>query len=75
MSQIQKVLDKLGEVPGIKGVHIIASGDDDFIPEVLTRAGLPRRGYGELDTIPPRAGQPSRPAAAASIQGGPPSAD
>ena len=38
---------RLREIKGINGVHIIASGWDDFIPEVLTRAGIGRR--------PPRA--------------------
>jgi hypothetical protein len=33
----------LKEIPGIRGVHIIASGWDDFIPEVLTRAGIGER--------------------------------
>ena len=43
-----ETIQQLREIPGIRGVHIIASGDDDFIPEVLTRAGVPRRGYGDL---------------------------
>jgi methylenetetrahydrofolate reductase (NADPH) len=43
-----ETIQELRDIPGIRGVHIIASGDDDFIPEVLTRAGVPRRGYGEV---------------------------
>jgi methylenetetrahydrofolate reductase (NADPH) len=43
-----ETIQELRDIPGIKGVHIIASGDDDFIPQVLTRAGVPRRGYGEM---------------------------
>jgi methylenetetrahydrofolate reductase (NADPH) len=33
----------LRQMPGIDGVHIIASGWDDFIPEVLTRSGIGNR--------------------------------
>jgi methylenetetrahydrofolate reductase (NADPH) len=43
-----ETIQELQAIPGIRGVHIIASGDDDFIPDVLTRAGIPRRGYGEF---------------------------
>jgi methylenetetrahydrofolate reductase (NADPH) len=35
-----ETIQRLHEIPGINGVHIIASGWDDFIPEVLTRAGI-----------------------------------
>jgi methylenetetrahydrofolate reductase (NADPH) len=35
-----ETIQKLREIPGIDGVHIIASGWDDFIPEVLRRAGI-----------------------------------
>lgn len=38
-----ETIQQLKEIPGISGVHIIASGWDDFIPEVLTRAGIGRR--------------------------------
>jgi methylenetetrahydrofolate reductase (NADPH) len=38
-----ETIQRLHEIPGISGVHIIASGWDDFIPEVLTRAGIPKR--------------------------------
>jgi methylenetetrahydrofolate reductase (NADPH) len=68
-----ETIQELHDISGIKGVHIIASGDDDFIPEVLTRAGVPRRGYGEYENPveQPRAAA----AAVASMQGGKPSAD
>jgi methylenetetrahydrofolate reductase (NADPH) len=58
---------ELRDIPGIRGVHIIASGDDDFIPEVLTRAGIPRRGYGEYEASQEQAGAA---APAASAHGG-----
>jgi methylenetetrahydrofolate reductase (NADPH) len=38
-----ETIQRLHEIPGINGVHIIASGWDDFIPEVLTRAGIGNR--------------------------------
>jgi methylenetetrahydrofolate reductase (NADPH) len=38
-----ETIQRLHEIPGISGVHIIASGWDDFIPEVLTRAGIGKR--------------------------------
>jgi methylenetetrahydrofolate reductase (NADPH) len=38
-----ETIQRLREIPGINGVHIIASGWDDFIPEVLTRAGIGKR--------------------------------
>ena len=43
-----ETIQRLREIPGISGVHIIASGWDDFIPEVLTRAGIGKRE--DLDT-------------------------
>lgn len=51
-----ETIQQLRDIPGIRGVHIIASGDDDFIPEVLTRAGVPRRGYGDLAANAEQAG-------------------
>jgi hypothetical protein len=60
-----ETIQELREIAGIRGVHIIASGDDDFIPEVLTRAGIPRRGYGDLAANAEQAG-----AAAASARAG-----
>ena len=38
-----ETIQRLREISGIGGVHIIASGWDDFIPEVLTRAGIGNR--------------------------------
>jgi methylenetetrahydrofolate reductase (NADPH) len=38
-----ETIQRLREIPGINGVHIIASGWDDFIPEVLTLAGVGKR--------------------------------
>lgn len=38
-----EAIQQLRDRPGINGVHIIASGWDDFIPEVLTRAGIGNR--------------------------------
>ena len=61
---------QLRDIPGIRGVHIIASGDDDFIPEVLTRADIPRRGYGNLALDAEQAGAAAPGAGAASFHGG-----
>jgi methylenetetrahydrofolate reductase (NADPH) len=35
-----ETIQQLHDTPGVAGVHIIASGWDDFIPQVLTRAGI-----------------------------------
>jgi methylenetetrahydrofolate reductase (NADPH) len=44
MAVCAETIQQLREIPGVRGVHIIASGWDDFIPEVLTRAGVgPRK--------------------------------
>jgi methylenetetrahydrofolate reductase (NADPH) len=75
MALCSETICQLREIPGITGVHIIASGDDDFIPEVLTRAGVPRRGYGELNIDSEQSGALAPRAATASIQGGQSSAD
>jgi methylenetetrahydrofolate reductase (NADH) len=60
-----ETIQELREIDGIIGVHIIASGDDDFIPEVLTLAGVPRRGYGEFSGNAEPAGANARAAGAA----------
>jgi methylenetetrahydrofolate reductase (NADPH) len=52
-----ETIQRLREIPGINGVHIIASGWDDFIPEVLTRAGIGKRG--ERDKAAAAAESPS----------------
>jgi methylenetetrahydrofolate reductase (NADH) len=61
-----ETIQQLHEIPGIGGVHIIASGWDDFIPEVLTRAGIGKRG--ERDKV-------AAPTASKSASGGRNSAD
>ncbi len=43
MELCSETIQQLREIPGIKGVHVIASGWDDFIPEVMTRAGVGKR--------------------------------
>lgn len=43
MALCAETIQQLREIPGVSGVHIIASGWDDFIPQVLTRAGVGRR--------------------------------
>jgi methylenetetrahydrofolate reductase (NADPH) len=43
MAICAETIQQLHEIPGVRGVHIIASGWDDFIPEVLTRAGIGSR--------------------------------
>jgi methylenetetrahydrofolate reductase (NADPH) len=69
MALCAETIQQLREIPGIRGVHIIASGDDDFIPEVLTRAGIPRRGYGEFTWNAEQAGATAPRAGAASSSG------
>jgi methylenetetrahydrofolate reductase (NADPH) len=43
MAWCAETIQELHEMPGVRGVHIIASGWDEFIPEVLTRAGIGKR--------------------------------
>jgi methylenetetrahydrofolate reductase (NADPH) len=43
MAWCSETIQQLHEIAGVKGVHIIASGWDEFIPEVLTRAGIGKR--------------------------------
>lgn len=43
MDLCSETIRQLHDIEGIRGVHIIASGWDDFIPEVLTRAGIGKR--------------------------------
>ena len=64
-----ETIQELRQIRGIRGVHIIASGHDDFIPEVLTRAEVPRRGYGDLATDAEQAGAGAPTAQAASNSG------
>ena len=71
-----ETIQQLREIPGVSGVHVIASGWDDFIPEVLTRAGIGRRK--PLDpAFEDAAAAVARPAGpgAARVSGGQPGAD
>lgn len=45
-----ETIQQLREIPGVNGVHIVASGWDDFIPDVLTRCGIGQRTPLEGDT-------------------------
>jgi methylenetetrahydrofolate reductase (NADPH) len=38
-----EIVSELREVPGIAGVHIMAFGREDVVPEIMERAGLERR--------------------------------
>jgi methylenetetrahydrofolate reductase (NADPH) len=51
MTWCAETIQQLHEMPGVRGVHIIASGWDDFIPEVLTHAGIGKRQ--PFDDAPP----------------------
>lgn len=35
-----EIIQQLREVPGLRGVHVMAAALEEFLPEVLTRAGL-----------------------------------
>jgi methylenetetrahydrofolate reductase (NADPH) len=37
-----ETLEQLREMPGVRGVHIMAFGREDLVPEILERAGLAR---------------------------------
>ena len=43
MAQCAETIQQLREIAGVRGVHIVASGWDDFIPEVLTSCGIGQR--------------------------------
>jgi methylenetetrahydrofolate reductase (NADPH) len=38
-----EVIQQVKEIPGVAGVHVMAFGWEDAIPEILERAGLPAR--------------------------------
>ena len=38
-----ETITRLGDIPGVAGVHIMAPGHENGIPELLTRAGLTHR--------------------------------
>ena len=42
-----EIIQQVGGLPGVAGVHIIAFGDEGSVPEVLERAGVGRRGPSE----------------------------
>jgi methylenetetrahydrofolate reductase (NADPH) len=63
-----ETIQRLKAIPGINGVHIIASGWDDFIPEVLTRAGIGKRR--DLDAPQPSSGDAAVAASNAVPRGG-----
>ena len=35
-----ELIDQLKEVPGVHGIHIMAVGWEDIVPEIVERAGL-----------------------------------
>ena len=43
LSLCAETIEQLREIPGVAGIHLIASGSAAFIPEVLMRAGIDRR--------------------------------
>jgi methylenetetrahydrofolate reductase (NADPH) len=43
MALCAETIQELREIPGVNGIHVVASGWDDFIPEVLTRCGIGQR--------------------------------
>jgi methylenetetrahydrofolate reductase (NADPH) len=42
-----EIIQQVGGLPGVAGVHIIAFGDERSVPEILERAGVGRRGPSE----------------------------
>jgi hypothetical protein len=40
------VIRQVREIPGVAGVHVMAIGWEDAVPEILERAGLGRRDEG-----------------------------
>jgi methylenetetrahydrofolate reductase (NADPH) len=74
MELCSETIQQLREIPGINGVHIIASGWDDFIPEVLTRAGVGKRQHDD-PAAPSLSGTPPQAASSASSSGGQSSAN
>jgi methylenetetrahydrofolate reductase (NADPH) len=38
-----EIIEQVRDIPGVSGIHVMASGFERGIPEILDRAGLPRR--------------------------------
>ena len=38
-----EIVEQLREIPGVAGVHIMAFGFEEAVPEIVERAGLGRR--------------------------------
>ena len=49
------VIRQVREIPGVAGVHVMAIGWEDAVPEILERAGLAR----EVPPLTPPAGVPA----------------
>ncbi len=74
MELCSETIQQLREIPGINGVHIIASGWDDFIPEVLTRANVGKRQHDD-PAAPSGSVSPATAGSTASSSGGQASAN
>jgi len=37
---ILEIIEQLKEIPGVHGIHIMAVGWEDIVPEIVERAGL-----------------------------------
>jgi methylenetetrahydrofolate reductase (NADPH) len=71
MAICAETIQQLHEIPGVRGVHIIASGWDDFIPEVLTRAGIgSRQPFDDEAQSSPHSVADSTPSVLGSLNGG-----
>lgn len=64
-----EIIQQVREIPGVAGVHVMAFGWEEAVPEILSRAGLGRAG--PLRESAPRAQQPEEPGTALGLAGGP----
>jgi methylenetetrahydrofolate reductase (NADPH) len=43
LAMCAELIEQVRQIPGVSGVHVMAPGHEHAIPEILQRAGLPRR--------------------------------
>jgi methylenetetrahydrofolate reductase (NADPH) len=61
MALCVETIQQLREIAGVAGVHLMVSGRDEIVPEILERAGIRRRHPADLspDSGPPASDRPS----------------
>jgi methylenetetrahydrofolate reductase (NADPH) len=82
LAMCAEIIQEVREIPGVSGVHVMAPGHEQGIPEILQRAGLPRRDVADGGLAVAANGEdgdrvagaaPRRPAVAGRVRRGDPS--